>query len=624
MDRAINIKQFLSPLATALILLLIAQTLVDSNFVEEDYEPEDITFKVKCIENIMERNFAPNKSLLFVSVAENQKLTTSLLKNINEAIHCPILVHRSKRNVKLSHMSDQKFGNCLIVKETAKYIDGQLPRLMKLKNWNNQANFLIFITEPTKNANKTAFSILETFWNDAKVLNVVVMLVVDQQFELYSWFPYRSSTICGDVTEVFLVGKFPFYGGKCVTEEYELYPYKIPKKFHSCPIIIATYSDYIGDNIELKYVKLLLESALNFTVHVVEELKENMYIGIDWMMRKIILDQADIALKGMPLLHRLYKMADPSLPYYETTYQWYVPCAKPLSRVHSVSRIFALSLWLCICLSLLVFAAAIWVLSRFSDEPSAYYKLPTLFCNIWAVVLGIGASQMPTTTRLRFVFVTLVWYCFAISTVFQTYFTSYLVNPGFGTQISSLEELLNSKMAYGFRPEIINFIQDLPQPSYRDIIRGYEKCNSSEYCIGKIEQTEAFAAVIESWYVDRILNTENYQSVCIMNKFETFSVLITSYFMKGSYFTDVFNKYIQMCIQSGLLGIVQAERDKTKQHYTYLNEQDSEDEVFIFSLSHLLVAFSCLFLGSGLGILILCVEIIYFRFQQTKINPPLA
>jgi hypothetical protein len=59
-------------------------------------------------------------------------------------------------------------------------------------------------------------------------------------------------------------------------------------------------------------------------------------------------------------------------------------------------------------------------------------------------------TGQPVSDKLRLVYLLFVWYYCAVSTVFQTFFTSVLVDPGMKKQISSIDELLSSGLEYGY------------------------------------------------------------------------------------------------------------------------------------------------------------------------------
>ena len=57
-------------------------------------------------------------------------------------------------------------------------------------------------------------------------------------------------------------------------------------------------------------------------------------------------------------------------------------------------------------------------------------------------------TGMPRTLRFRLFFVS-VLYCFAINTVFKTFLTSFLVDPGYENQLTSLDKILDSGIEFG-------------------------------------------------------------------------------------------------------------------------------------------------------------------------------
>jgi hypothetical protein len=60
--------------------------------------------------------------------------------------------------------------------------------------------------------------------------------------------------------------------------------------------------------------------------------------------------------------------------------------------------------------------------------------------------------------------------------MFQTFFTSVLVDPGLEKQISSLDELLSSGFEYGYDPREDNyFFEDDPSEGKHAIIRANRK-----------------------------------------------------------------------------------------------------------------------------------------------------
>ena len=96
-----------------------------------------------------------------------------------------------------------------------------------------------------------------------------------------------------------------------------------------------------------------------------------------------------------------------------------------------------------------ILSAAIAVLiHRSAEGDSGYYRNFSYSCyTIWAVVTSVSVPEMPRTTKLRIFFFMWTCYCLVISTVFQSFFTSYLIDPGVLNQISSTEELYSKNFS---------------------------------------------------------------------------------------------------------------------------------------------------------------------------------
>jgi len=93
------------------------------------------------------------------------------------------------------------------------------------------------------------------------------------------------------------------------------------------------------------------------------------------------------------------------------------------------------------------------------NETHTYQSLSNCFHNVWAVFVGVSVPQQLTTSNLRVFFFLYVSFCFAISTVFQAFFVSYLVEPKYERKLDTLEDLLDSDVVYGYH-QIFNYALD--------------------------------------------------------------------------------------------------------------------------------------------------------------------
>ena len=164
--------------------------------------------------------------------------------------------------------------------------------------------------------------------------------------------------------------------------------------------------------------------------------------------------KSDIVNGTMPLLPLFVSTwFQPTIPYEDTAAKWFVPCPQPVARTEKVMHKYILPVWLTMATVLLTailwWGVANWRHSSLKDSQT-YQSLSYCLYNSWAVGMGISATNAPKTWKFKFILLVYVWYCFAMSTVFQAFFTSYLVEPGYGKKFETFDDLFHSHLVYGY------------------------------------------------------------------------------------------------------------------------------------------------------------------------------
>jgi hypothetical protein len=169
-----------------------------------------------------------------------------------------------------------------------------------------------------------------------------------------------------------------------------------------------------------------------------------------------------IAVGGLGTNFWLVSIFDSTNPYYTITARWYVPCSEKYPRWSSIFRILSVELWLVLILSIVFVAISITLVGRYNctTEWQGYKNMTSSLINVWAVILGVSVSTMPRTPSLRSLFLALVCFSLSLSTVFQAFLTTFLIDSGFKTPIKNMDELFGSgiKLAY---EEVYNLIFDI-------------------------------------------------------------------------------------------------------------------------------------------------------------------
>jgi hypothetical protein len=141
----------------------------------------------------------------------------------------------------------------------------------------------------------------------------------------------------------------------------------------------------------------------------------------------------------------------------------------------------------------------------------------------------------------------------AISNVYQTYLTSFLVDPGLEHQISSDEEVMNSGMEYGVPSAISTVIPHVTTCRYRNLL----PCDDIKACQDRIAFRRDFSYIFSTLSMEfviaaRYTDANGKQLICSFEEI-ILSQLITMPVPKGYVMLDRFSSIILHLQQAGLI-----------------------------------------------------------------------
>jgi hypothetical protein len=445
---------------------------------------------------------------------------------------------------------------------------------------------------------------------------VVVVVQQDGLLNLYTWFPYSSPDNCADVNNVVLINQWVMEGKGKFVRGGSLYPYKIPTNFHGCTVSLSAR---LKGEIEDKFYKQYFVTH-NITSNYVNHYTDVYYVYSDLetfaaYLQRLWDRDTEIVFGALPLVEEEISNSEHTFPYLTLKFSWFVPCPKPFSRLQRIYHIFSPSLWFAIVVVLFLVTVASCCLAKQSHDRRSYTTMPSALCNIWAVTVGVSVSGRPRGLRLKFLFVVFVLYCFATRTVFQTFLTACMVDPGYENQLSSLDDVLDSGIEFGYPYFLHIFFSLSSDLRHKEVVERGEKCLNSQLCIDRIRETGKFATFDNVWVVQNYINIINdHSKVCLLNDDDYVSIFITTYVQKGSFFLESLNKYITLSVESGMFD--RLAKDIIHMSRVICNNVDVSDGYFVFTLSHLSITFYILFCGLGLSFLLFLCEVFYhFRLR---------
>jgi hypothetical protein len=529
----------------------------------------------------------------------------------------------------------------------------QLTVLERMIYLNKRASFFVVMTNSFEFPRQLAEKVIEKLWKECKIVDVLLLIPVARHdlknenrishgksvFNFYTWFPFHSSG-----NEVVLLDEF--YVDTEVESLYNsnLLPNKIPRKFQNHNTLSAwttemkpttllvrnttdemnkTHLEYKGPEIDIFKLTLgHLNLSYEYKVYASKtRVKHAILTGLSS-------GDYDIMFGSAPLHEKILAYGEPSISYYESGFKWYVPCPAATPRLKKISQIFSPTVWLIFIITFVVVIAVMWLLAKRHNvtEIKAYKTVSNCAYNVWSTAMNVSASQ-PSTTSMRNLFFLWVCFCYGISTVFQTFFTSCLINPGFETQVENLEDLLSSGLEYGYDINLYNFFfgSNAKDQGMNGDFHPID-CSDVEACFLRVVNGDDFATLQTEFMAMYFATIYLPKGSLLCTLRDNFRVIDTvMYFPKGSHFLIPINGVIRRIIEAGLMNKFVGditELWRVQKHSLavpgYVVKDRSVGDYFVFKMSHLQIAFWCLALGLGLSTVCLLLEILCYRLGVVK------
>jgi hypothetical protein len=634
------------------------------------------------VTNIIQQNVRPGASLHVSlptddrkAIARHRNLNSSpqynssldaansLLQNLNEKLLWRI-------SVSCNDISDKKLlkqETYLIFVSLSQILNEDTADIMfkltETSMWNSKAQFLVVITDRiTGSSEEIPVDVLRELWEGFYVLNsVIVMPTVDKSLShddtgrvpvihTYTWTPRQSEEKCMELAEVMLVDRWYWEVNKDLSNRNDLYANKLPSDFGGCPLVVGTplknydwVTNDMNDSI-LKYAEVemyflaFVFEKLNLTlIHDSPEPVSSDYIGsVTNVLVRLLSGVSDLAIGELALLYDMTTNADHTVSHNSYNSPWHVPCGRRESRVTTISRIFSLTVWIMIIMvliiaSILMVCVGVYLKRNKVLESRIFMNVPACLVALWAVTMGVSSPELPRTFNLRIIFILFVWYSLAVSTVFQTYFTSFLVDPGLKDRINDFDGLLKSGIEFGYDPFFDEFIKHSPDGRYQEAKNRRMSCIDRNYCFGRVSITGDFAYLESEPAKMAYTFSHRDARLCPLEE-GVINIALTMYMKKGNVLIDKINDVVTSVVESGLYRTMELDF-----HFTVLhsgvqskwfqktvnetlespddNEPVIQDGYVPLSLTHLHIAFYFAIVGYILSFFVLLGEILAYKMN---------
>jgi hypothetical protein len=258
---------------------------------------------------------------------------------------------------------------------------------------------------------------------------------------------------------------------------------------------------------------------------------------------------------------------------------------------------------------------------KFEIDSKSLQTISKCMYNAWSIFIGVSVPEMPRSWKVRIFFLIYVCYCFTLSTVFQAYFVSYLVEPGYGEQIATFQDILDSSTHYGFNTALefalstSGFSGHLQFPLNRRV-----NCSDMKTCHMRLITDGDVAIISAPSYAQYLSNEFGHQgemnSHCSLEENLIYASIV-ALFAKGNPLVKQFNTILRRCLEGGLGEKYWAQLN----HEALLRSRTKSDEFgssmyFVFTLSHIVPAFSVLGFGYLCSTIVCIAECLHKRFTK--------
>ncbi|PSN49088.1 Ionotropic receptor 727 [Blattella germanica] len=596
-----------------------------------------------CLEQILTQQFNPGRVIVFSlpswsphyeerSLSANSEMvsTNDLIARLSTKMKWPLVISTDSQSAD-KDIPDPQHGYVILLfpdEDIVQNLEIQIEALRTFTfSYNRRGKFIVLLLqEDIQDPQLISKDILLTLWKMDNIVNLITLIqtVEDQDkiYKIYTMFPYRSEEICGESEEIFLLDQWTQVRGFQNGED--LFPPKVPTDLMGCSLtvefsynppfhMLSNHTDEQGNTVYqvegVNYALLgFIGQAMNFSIAVVpwETLGNS---------TARLLEGRNINGGIYTLSAQVSSIADLLIPHSSLKHQVYVVKARPNSVSGNFLEVFSSSVW-AVSVLVLVLEAILFRWYQKGDEFLASYRtFSGCLLNTWAVFLSASIDQMPRKTNFRIFFSLFVIYCFAVNTVFQSFFTSFLIEPGYEAQINSINDANDRRIPIMYESYLLEF-QFILNLNIYDLFNFHRECDDFRVCLKDVYEYRKGAIFSEKYATEFYLSLDGIisnEKVLLHDIFTLGTTYIAFPLSKGHPLLERFNVFLRRCLESGLSdnyysNLIRINALKNRRPF------QSVDESYVdFNLIHLKMCFFCFGVGCAFSIALFVLEYLHVQ-----------
>jgi hypothetical protein len=551
-------------------------------------------------------------------------------------------------------------GPCEERKEYISRFQQQLYKLSADNNtwqsWNPRATFLVSVMSNCGRKENTDISraILSELWFREVMKATVLFLesneneisdmegnttesVYGTYLEMHSWIPYENSHRCHPTEGTVRVNTFTARNFSDI-KKIEIFRKNYKKDFQKCHITVhvRTEPPFVNEP------KLIWNKESGFQnvyesgweIELLGVVGNTLIISLDFQVgniREYFKDSPTIYVGGYASLPSVkFDFKEPTRNYLTLRLVWYTPCSQKYPRWRRFFKIFSAQVWVSFAFSFVLAVVTARCISKYTQnshphESKSYNDISSVAVNIFAVLVSV--STQPRSSPLRLFF--FCWLCFsvAISTVFQAYLTTFLIEPGYVEPIKSVEQMLSYEKEFGFVDWNIHFFSDSSEPLNTEILKSSIRCPNSDTCFKWAAVYQNFSTILDDISVEifrangKLSDENNLPLLCVLENGVVRTHGFVFFVRKGTYFLEHINGIIDRVVEAGIFTHIQKQYFYKQKLDSQFNSPTFADTYTAISISHLQTVFYLLLFGYVLAVAFFVAEIMWHRCRSKRSEP---
>ena len=619
---------------------------------------------------ISEDHFPAGRPLVIVLPLAEEDATNKEVGYLIEELHIsgrwPILVFNTSYKINENMYTEiHSHGSYIILisgpcKEWENYISGLWQQLLELsvndKIWlslNRRGKFIVSVMSNCTHLDNTDISraILNQIWM-YQISNAIVLFLKsnehadndvqqnttdstqDAYLELHTWYPYENSDRCNPDEGTVPVKVFTVRNLSDI-RRIDIFRENFGKNLYGCTVNVhvevkppsvfppkriwfnnSGYHNVYEDGIEIELIRII-GNSLNMTLDIEDfttiehrQITPSIYAG-RYGTYSSALDFLTERTRGY-LIVRL---------------DWYTPCAVKHQRWGRFFKIFSVDMWICFALSLVLAVVTVICISNYghkshSNESKSYINIFSAISNIISVVLSVSVNTQPRSLPLRLFFFCWLWYSVAISTVFQAYLTTFLIEPGYEEPIKTVEQMLTSDMEFGFNDELVPFFENVTDSVDSVILNKYVRFPDRDTSFNWAAVYQNMSIVFDNLNIEicrdmgKLTDENKRPLLCELEDSGVVSMELVLLVLRGSPFLELINDIIIHTVESGILTQIKKRDFPKEKKLSTLDAFALYETYIVFGVRHLQTAFYLLMLGYVLAFVCFVSEVMWHRYRS--------